>query len=229
MRLLAQVPSHKSLLCAPAGKGLPIGSLTSQFFANVFLNELDQFVKHRLRIKAYVRYVDDFVLLADSPSQLMQWRQSIECFLHTHLGLRLHPHKQVLQRCNQGIDFLGNVIHPTHRYARQRIVKALRRRLAQFEAVLTSGQLTPGVMSGSWERWLDQHQVCRAPGIPTTALLQRMLSTINSYYGVLKHANTYRLRQHIYHRELGNLRRYFRPDGPHYQHLRIRKIWLLPT
>ena len=56
-----------------------------------------------------------------------------------------------------------------------------------------------------------------------------MLSTINSYYGTLKHANTYHLRRHIYHEELGHLRKFFRPDGPGYQHLRIRKAWLVAT
>ncbi len=64
--LLAQVPPHKSLYHARPGIGLPIGSLTSQFFANVYLNELDQFVKHSLKVRAYLHYVDDFVLLGDN-------------------------------------------------------------------------------------------------------------------------------------------------------------------
>jgi hypothetical protein len=61
--------------------------------------------------------------------------------------------------------------------------------------------------------------------VPTAALLERMLATINSYYGVFSHANTWRLRQHIYHQELGSLQRFFLPDGPAYLHLRIRKVW----
>ena len=79
---------------AAPGKGLPVGSLSSQFFANVYLNELDQFVKHHLRVKAYVRYVDDFVLLADSPTQLLAWQKAIANFLHERLALTLHPRKQ---------------------------------------------------------------------------------------------------------------------------------------
>ena len=62
-RLLQAIPPHKSLFHIPDGKGLPIGNLTSQFFGNVYLNELDQFVKHELKVKYYLRYVDVFVLL----------------------------------------------------------------------------------------------------------------------------------------------------------------------
>lgn len=214
---------------AAPGKGLPIGSLSSQFFANVYLNELDQFVKHHLRVKAYVRYVDDFVLLADSPTQLLAWQKAIANFLHERLALTLHPRKQVLQRCNQGIDFLGNIVFPSHRYARQRIVRSLRRRLSAFETLIATGQAPKGKVAAGWRRWLELHTACAAPGVPSQALLRRMLSTINSYFGLLCHANTHRLRQHIYHEELKGLRQYFRPDGPGYQHLRIRKVWQAST
>jgi len=72
--VLASVPEYKRLSSAPLGKGLPIGNLTSQFFANVYLNELDQFVKHTLKCRCYVRYVDDFVLLHEDRERLLQWR-----------------------------------------------------------------------------------------------------------------------------------------------------------
>lgn len=72
--VLASVPEYKRLSSAPPGKGLPIGNLTSQFFANVYLNELDQFVKHTLKCRCYVRYVDDFVLLHEDRERLLQWR-----------------------------------------------------------------------------------------------------------------------------------------------------------
>ncbi len=223
--LLGQIPSHKSLRFAPPGVGLPIGSLTSQFFANVYLNELDQFVTHTLKARGYVRYVDDFVLLADDPQTLLGWRARIESFLAERLRLELHPHKSVLQRANQGIDFLGSIIHPHHRLTRQRTVRALRRRLRDFQAMLDPGRTAPPP-GGAWQRWLADHQALAAPGIPSPALLQRMLATINSYYGLFVHAETYSLRKHIYHRELGPLQGFFLPDGPHYRHLRIRKCWL---
>jgi RNA-directed DNA polymerase len=68
--LLAKIPPHKSLYHARPGIGMPIGSLTSQFFANVYLNELDQFIKHTLKIKGFLRYVDDFIILGDNPQTL---------------------------------------------------------------------------------------------------------------------------------------------------------------
>ena len=71
--LLARVPGHKQLMNAEPGRGLPIGNLTSQFFANVYLNEFDQFVKHTLGCAHYVRYVDDFVLMSNSAAELARW------------------------------------------------------------------------------------------------------------------------------------------------------------
>ena len=71
--LLARIPSHKTLFGAPPGKGLPIGNLNSQFFANVYLNGLDQFVKHTLKCRHYLRYCDDFVLLSRDAEQLHEW------------------------------------------------------------------------------------------------------------------------------------------------------------
>lgn len=225
--LLAQIPPHKSLYHAAPHKGLPIGSLTSQFFANVYLNELDQFVKHTLKVRGYLRYVDDFVLLADDPQTLIRWKTEIDSFLAQRLGLQLHPHKTVLQRCNQGIDFLGTIVFPSHKLIRQRSVRALRRRLTWFKWLVSphTEPVVPQPPMGTWQRWLDNHTAFLAPGIPSSALLQRMLSTLNSYYGLFSHANTYRLRVHIYQKELGPLKRFFLPDGAHYHHLQIKKCW----
>lgn len=139
-RLLAQVPPHKSLFAAPPGVGLPIGSLTSQFFANVYLNELDQFVKHTLKARAYLRYVDDFCLLADDPATLLGWKAQIEAFLHERLRLTQHPHKVVLQRSAQGVDFLGQIVFPHHSLMRQRSVRALRKRIRYFWHLLAPNE-----------------------------------------------------------------------------------------
>lgn len=230
--LLRQVPPHKSLFHAAPGRGLPMGSLTSQFFANVYLNELDQFAKHTLKVRAYLRYVDDFVLLADDPATLLGWKARIEDFLQERLGLQLHPSKTVLQRSGQGVDFLGSIVYPHHRLTRARSVRALYRRLAWFQWLVYGQGPGPATAAappgGSWLRWLAQHQALYAPGEPTPALLVRMLATINSYYGVFAHANTWRLRQHIYHERLGTLQRFFLPDGPGYRHLKIRKAWQMP-
>ncbi|MDF3936699.1 RNA-directed DNA polymerase [Pseudomonas citronellolis] len=125
--LFNQVSQHKRLTSQPAHLGLPIGNLSSQFFANVYLNDLDQFVKHQLRARYYVRYVDDFLLLHESPQQLNEWREAIEDFLPS-LGARLNPSKTILQPVDRGIDFVGHVIKPWRRTTRKRTVKeALRR------------------------------------------------------------------------------------------------------
>ncbi|PKM30394.1 MAG: reverse transcriptase [Gammaproteobacteria bacterium HGW-Gammaproteobacteria-11] len=128
-KLLAKVPQHKRLAEQPAHLGLPIGNLSSQFFANVYLNALDQFIKHQLQAKYYIRYVDDFVLLHQSPQQLNQWRHQIEQFLATHLQAQLNPSKTILQPVDRGIDFVGQVIKPWHRVTRRRTLKTALRKV----------------------------------------------------------------------------------------------------
>lgn len=137
--LMARVPLHKRLSEAPAGKGLPIGNLSSQFFANVLLDALDQFVKHKLRVKHYIRYVDDFVLLHESPQQLNAWRREIEAFLPERLHLQHNPAKTILQPVDRGIDFAGQVIKPWRTTLRRRTYnEALRRLRAINDADLFS-------------------------------------------------------------------------------------------
>jgi len=92
--LFAQVPRHKSLLHAPEGKGLPIGNLTSQFFANLYMNQLDQHVKHVLKARYYGRYVDDMVLFHEDPAILNSSYVQMDNFLRSRLGLHLHPNKR---------------------------------------------------------------------------------------------------------------------------------------
>jgi len=119
---LQMVPVHKSLFNAPAGHGLPIGNLSSQFFANVLLDPFDQWVKHRLHVR-YLRYVDDFVLLHEDPARLAAMLTSIEAKL-AELHLALNPRKTILQPVDRGIDFVGHVIKPWRRTTRPRTVKA---------------------------------------------------------------------------------------------------------
>ncbi len=88
-------------------KGIPLGNLTSQFFANVYLNEFDQFVKHQLKAKYYVRYVDDFVILHETKEQLEVWKKQIGEFLKEKLKLQLHPEKSKIISLSNGVDFVG--------------------------------------------------------------------------------------------------------------------------
>ena len=128
--LFNRVPQHKRLVAQPAHLGLPIGNLSSQFFANVYLDALDQFAKHTLRAKYYIRYVDDFVFLHESPQQLNQWLAQVEAFL-PRLGAKLNPTKTILQPVARGVDFVGHVIKPWRRTTRKRsLALALKRTAA---------------------------------------------------------------------------------------------------
>ena len=133
------IPVHKRLLHAGADKGLPIGNLTSQFFANVYLNELDQFIKHTLKCRYYVRYVDDFLLLHTSVAQLRQWEGRINDFLEERLHLRLRG-PAVLRPCADGADFLGYIVRPWYRLVRRRVVGNCRERLDIFAWSLLTGR-----------------------------------------------------------------------------------------
>lgn len=132
---MACVPPHRKLANAPAETGLPIGNLTSQFFANVYLNELDQFVKHALKATAYVRYVDDLVLVHDRPEQLVEWRGRIEVFLRERLRLELRDSGR-LAPVGNGVDFLGYIVRPDYRLVRRRVVGQLRARLQAHRRTL---------------------------------------------------------------------------------------------
>jgi RNA-directed DNA polymerase len=132
--MLELVPPHKRLANHPVHLGLPIGNLSSQFFANIYLNELDQFVKHRIGTKHYIRYVDDFILLNESPQWLNAAKQQIEAFLQDKLHARINPSKTILQPVDRGVDFVGQVIRPWHRVTRKRTVKSAMSRVRSIDA-----------------------------------------------------------------------------------------------
>lgn len=117
----AAVLPHKRLENAAPGCGIAIGNLSSQFFANVYLDRLDQFVKHTLKAQRYLRYVDDFVIVHRNAGQLAQWRADIEAFLQADLRLELKT-DQRLEPLGAGIDFLGYVVYPTHTVVRRRVI-----------------------------------------------------------------------------------------------------------
>jgi RNA-directed DNA polymerase len=102
-----------------AGRGLPLGNLTSQLFCNIYMNEFDQFVKHKLKAKFYIRYADDFVFLSDSKEELVFLIPHISSFLEQELKLSLHPGKVFIKTLASGADFLGWVHFPHHRVLRK--------------------------------------------------------------------------------------------------------------
>jgi RNA-directed DNA polymerase len=163
--------------------GLPIGNLTSQFFANLYLDRFDHFIKEHLRIRGYLRYVDDFALFSNDRQQLVAARTAIEEYLQS-LRLILHPIKtQIIETC-YGVNFVGFRLLP----------------LAQ---PLGTGDTFPKVIRvrvrndnlRRARRRLQQLQQDHAQGlIPQKALTQRL----RSWQAHLLHGHTYRLRQHIF-------------------------------
>ena len=112
---------------------MPLGNLTSQFFANVYLNELDQFVKHKLKAKHYIRYVDDFAILHDSKEQLEKWKEEINLFLREILKIELHPSKSKVLRLNSGINFLGFRIYYYNKLLRKSNMKNFEKRISHMK------------------------------------------------------------------------------------------------
>jgi len=116
------------------GKGMPLGNLTSQVFANIYLNELDQFVKHKLKAKYYMRYADDFVFLLSNRNEFHQYTSILVNFLKDNLKLELHPKKIILRKLEWGIDFLGYIVLPYYilprTKTRKRIFKKIKEKIS---------------------------------------------------------------------------------------------------
>ena len=128
------------LLAAARPRGLPIGNLTSQFWANVYLNELDQFVKRRLRCRAYLRYVDDFLLFSDDKPTLWAWKAAVTEFL-AGLRLALHERSSTVYPVAAGVPFLGFRLYPGHRLLKRRNGVNFQRRLARYHRAYGRGEM----------------------------------------------------------------------------------------
>ena len=151
------------------GKGMPLGNLTSQFFANVFLNELDQFVKHKLRAKYYIRYVDDFVILDSSKERLIEYKAKIDLFLRDRLNLNLHPDKSKILRLEHGVGFLGLRIFPLHKRIQKRNIRRFDKKFKQLHTLYQNSHIEREKVVEHFEGWL-------------------------SY---ISHANTFKYRKHL--------------------------------
>ncbi|MFC6413037.1 RNA-directed DNA polymerase [Massilia varians] len=162
--LFDQVPPHKRLINQPDNRGLPIGNLSSQFFANIHLDALDQFAKHQVGARHYVRYVDDFILLHESQQWLNGALARIEAFLPERLGARLNPSKTILQPIDRGVDFVGHVIKPWHTRPRRRTVNQAVARLRQVaaEEVYATANSYFGLLRQSNSSHSDRARVAKA-------------------------------------------------------------------
>ncbi|NCA93841.1 MAG: RNA-directed DNA polymerase [Sphingobacteriia bacterium] len=117
------VPFGKSLFDVPFSRGLPIGNYSSQFFANLYLDKLDQYVKRKLRCPFYIRYVDDLILLDVNAKKLDFWQKQIVFFLKKFLDLEINSKKTKIENVKKGIDFLGYYLKPTHILVRKKVLK----------------------------------------------------------------------------------------------------------
>lgn len=137
----------------PDPRGMPIGNLTSQLFANVYLNELDHFVKEKLCVRFYVRYMDDFILIHPAKERLHVWRESIAMFLHESLRLNLNSKTSVFP-ISRGVDFLGYRTWPTHRLLRKRSVVSMRRKLKALAERYGTGEVSLDTIQPIIASWL---------------------------------------------------------------------------
>ena len=180
--LFDEIPPHKSLFHTGNKTGLPIGNYSSQFFANVYLNELDQFAKHELKCRFYIRYVDDAILLSSDRSELEYLERGIEKFIRSRLALQLNHKRRKLASVKNGCDFLGYIVRPSHLLVRKRVVNRLKHKLGHYEKKLMT----------EWKGTL----VVRHEPVTVCALQ----SSLASYLGHFSHASSYRLTETIFHR-----------------------------
>jgi len=119
--------------------GLPLGNLTSQLLVNVYMNEFDQFIKHKLKIKYYIRYADDFLILSRDKSVLKNLLPQLQLFLHDRLRLQLHPNKISIRTVSSGVDYLGWILFPDYRILRsvtkKRMLSSIKNKQGKEETV----------------------------------------------------------------------------------------------
>ncbi len=113
------------------GKGLPLGNLTSQLLVNIYMNKFDQYIKHTLKVKYYIRYADDFILLSSNKFTLLDNIRYIVCYLNDELKLTPHPDKVFIKTFSSGIDFLGWVHFPGYRVLRTVTKRRMLKNLAK--------------------------------------------------------------------------------------------------
>jgi retron-type reverse transcriptase len=149
--------------------GLPLGNLTSQLFVNIYMNRFDQFMKHTLKTKFYIRYADDFVIFSEDEARLEDIIKPIKKFLHNELKLKLHPDKIFIQTVSSGVDFLGMVNFPDYRILRTKTKRRMLKKISNNYELLQNKLVS--------EESFNQ--------------------SLQSYLGILKHCNGYGLARKI--------------------------------
>lgn len=142
------------------GKGLPLGNVTSQLFANIYMNELDQYAKRVLKAKYYVRYCDDFGIVSDSKIYLENRLIKISRFCKTELLLDFHPNKIIMCKTLNGIDFLGYVLLQHRRVLRTRTKARMLRKLDKIKFALDAGNMENGLVEQTVQSYLGMLSHC---------------------------------------------------------------------
>lgn len=158
----------RTIIESTQNPGIPIGNLTSQIFANLYLNELDHYIKEKLHWRYYLRYMDDLALFSNDKNELKLIQTKISQYLGP-LKLRLHPNKCQIYKTEKGVKFLGYKIYPTHRLVLSQNLKRLRKRMKVYFQFLQKG----------------------------LSSMQKITSSIQSWFGYAKHADSYHLRMGI--------------------------------
>jgi retron-type reverse transcriptase len=135
------------------GKGMPIGNLTSQFFANVYLNELDYFIKHKIKVKYYLRYVDDFVILHRSKERLLLYKWLINNFLKS-IKLELHPEKSKVIPLHKGINLLGYRVFYHYKLLRKSNIRRMKKKLVRFKTMFKRKEITKEKIKERLQGWM---------------------------------------------------------------------------
>lgn len=162
------LPKNKSLFGTDGKKGLPIGNLTSQLLALLFLDELDHLITEQWGVPHYGRYVDDMVLVHESRDYLLEVKEMIEAWLNEH-GLKLHPKKVYLQHYTKGVMFVGGMIKPGRKYISKRTVGKMFAKINRFNRMFESGEPV------------------------TSEQIDNLMATMNSYLGMMRHYASYNL------------------------------------
>ena len=171
------LPADKSLFHSRKHCGLPIGNLTSQVFANFYMNRFDHFIKHDLGVRYYGRYVDDFILVHQDKAYLKSLIPIIKSYLQDRLRLTLHPKKIYLQHYSKGVQFLGAVIKPNRIYIANRA-------------------------KGNFYAAIEKQNALVKEHKPSKEEEAKFLSSMNSYLGLMKHYKTYLLRRSMLFKHL---------------------------
>ena len=149
--------------------GMPIGNLTSQMFANIYLNEVDQYIKRTLGVRYYIRYMDDMIILSDDKKKLQAIKQDVEIFLSEKLRLSLNK-KTCIRPISLGIDFLGYKIWPIHTKLRKKAALKMKKRLKYIQKLYARGEID----------------------------FKTANAVVQSYLGIMRHCNSYRLKYKIF-------------------------------